>query len=312
MGYFGKRGANNVALIGVVLVVIVLIAVYALSSGKFNLGGPGGSTSTGFSASSNISSSTILTGHSALLFLSFLNPYNQSIDARVNLSVGAPSFITVSNPSRHVLMQANMSKPSSIDFNVTCIGSAQQSTYLLSVEMPDFWQNLTTSVVTYPYGTSSSLIPQQIYDNNNYGFITMSADPVTIETQVPASLQEPINIVFSPTTYDNGEPYSKMIVGSPDDYISQVTISILNSSSAGGIASAFVYYNGNSYPLVQTSPGVLGVTLSNVYMQLVKSGLPLEVTALNLGRTSQSVVKVAVKYNYFFSLTGTPSVITCQ
>jgi hypothetical protein len=103
-----------------------------------------------------------------------------------------------------------------------------------------------------------------------------------------------------------------MIVGSPDDYISQVTISILNSSSAGGIASAFVYYNGNSYPLVQTSPGVLGVTLSNVYMQLVKSGLPLEVTALNLGRTSQSVVKVAVKYNYFFSLTGTPSVITCQ
>ncbi len=312
MTYFGSRGANNTTIFGVIAILVIIVVVYTMNSGALNLFGPSGLSANTFSVSSNLSSSSILQGYSGQLFFSFLNPYNESIDARINLTTVDSSFINIPDPSRAVLMPSAMKSSSSIVFNVSCIGSGQSS-YALSAEIPNFWQNLTTSVVTYPYRTSSSQVPKEVYNNPNAGFLKVSAQPLLIETQTSTvPLQQSMNIVFSSTTFNGYQsgPYTAISLGSPNNYISEILVSIDNSSS-GGIKSAFVYYNGNSYPLTQVSPGILGAELKDAYVPLIEPSIPIIITAVNSQTASQEIVNIAIKYNYYFSYTG-PSEIVCQ
>ncbi len=302
-----RQGASGAAIAGILIVVVILIVVfYGVNHGMLNLGKPSSSAvPSSFSISATVNSTSIYPGHSAPMYIKFFNPFSQPLNVNLQVSVGAPNYVSISPSSKSLVMPANMKNASTASFNVSCTGSSVSSTYLFSSEISNFQQNLTTSVITYPYGTQSSLIPQTIYTNSNQGFMSLSATPASVETQIPSgSLSTTINLDILPV-YDGGHPYTQISHGTPNNLMTSITIKITNSS---GIASAFVYYNGQNYPF-SVSGRTLSLTLSNGNLALTP--LPIEITATNDNSTSQNIISINTNYNYYFSFTGSPSEISC-
>lgn len=306
-----NKGASGAAIVGVLIIVIILIVViYGINSGKLNFGKTKSSTPNSFYISASLNATSIYSGHSAPLYLTFFNPFNQPVNLQLQAEVGSPNYVAISPSSKTISMPASMSTPTSVLFNVSCLGSSSSvsSTYLFSSKVTDFWQNFTTSVITYPYGIASSLIPQTIYNNTNQGFMSVTANPISIETQIPSgSLSQNMNLAISPT-YDSGEPYTEISSGTPNKVLSNIIITIKNSS---GIASASAYYNGQTYPF-SVSGKTLKLSLSNVNLALIKPYLTFDIRATNLNSTSQNIVNIDINYNYYFSFPGSPAQISCD
>lgn len=305
-----RKGASTAVIAGILIAVMFLvIIVYNISGGALKFGGFSSSQPSSFLISAALNSTSIYPGYSTPVYLTFFNPFNQQISVDLQASVGSPNYVAILPVTKTISMPASMTSKSSTSFNVSCssASSGVSSTYLFSAEIPDFSQNMTTSVITYPYGTKASLIPQTIYNNSNQGFMSLSANPVTVETQIPSgSLSTTLNLVISPS-YDSGEPYTSISGGSPNDIISQINLEITNSS---GIASAFAYYNGQDYSF-SVSGTTMSLSLSNVNMHLISSGLPLEIKTTDGNVASQNLVNINVNYNYYFSFGGSPSEISC-
>ena len=203
-----------------------------------------------------------------------------------------------------------MQTPSIAAFNVTCLSNQQSASQsvntIFTVNTPGIRQNLTTSIVTYPYGTAPSLVPSTIYSGSSSGFLSFSAPPAVIETGLgQSSAQSSINVLFSPVMFNGGSPYSGKYSTLSPASISLIKVSLTNNS---GIASAYLFFNGQETLL--TGTGVLTATLSNVNLQVALAGIPIEVTATNSSKPTQNTVKVSVIYNYFYSFNG--PAITCQ
>jgi hypothetical protein len=232
----------------------------------------------------------------------------------LNVSVGSPNYVSLSPISKVLDMPANMSNVSKVQYTISCLSSSSgvSSTYLFSSQVKNFWQNFTTSVITYPYDTKQKLIPQTIYNNANQGFMSVSALPIEIETQIPSGpLSQTLNLVMASSFgkksgYTYG-PYTNISAGSPNDYINSVTLKITNSS---GIASASVYYDGQTFPF-SVSKNNMTLTLNDVNLALIPSGLPIEITATNDNNTSQNIINININYGYYFSFTGSPADISC-
>ncbi|MCL5016869.1 MAG: hypothetical protein M1441_01875 [Candidatus Parvarchaeota archaeon] len=307
------RLGQNKGMIFLILLVVAIIIVIIAYHGIGNIASSHPASKPGvFTVSAVSPSGQILKGHSSAILLDFYNPFSQTLTANVSLSLGEPAYVSTSTPYRSIYMPASMPSSSSSSFNVTCLTNSGQSTYIFSVAVPSFWDNFTTSVVTYPYGTASKLIPVSIYNNSMQGFIPIIANPISIETQLPSTVPESnINIVFSNSTYAGGAPYTEITSGTPNDDISSIYVSISNTSSNGGIASAFIFYNGQKVDFTPSPGGLLTAQINNVYMPLLASGLPIEITARNITATTQDLVNIAVKYNYLFYVQGSPNIIDC-
>ena len=300
---FNKRAANTAVVFGLVLVVVLVVIIYFAASGNLgNLLGRSNSTSTTpttFSTTAALDTSPILVGHSSNIIFTYFNPFDQFLTANVTLEVFNPTYITATDPSKLVSMPADMSTAASGEFNVTCVGSSSStSTFALSFQ--NFWQNATTSVETYPYdSTPLQVLPLSV----SAGFLSVVANPITIETQLSSvNEQTPLNVAISPFIY-NGEPF----IGSTKGLISELVLSISNST--GGIASANVSYNLNTYSFSKGS--TLTLTLKNVNLALLSGGgFSIEVAATNVGKPTQNLVNVDAYYNYEYSFDGPE--ITCQ
>ncbi|MGC8533647.1 MAG: hypothetical protein ACP5MV_03425 [Candidatus Parvarchaeum sp.] len=302
-----RLGASGAAIAGVLVIVIILIiALYSFNSGALKLGKPSTSTPSTFSISAYSNVSQLYSGKSSPLYVTLFNPFNQSLTATLQVLTAPP--VSIVPASRSVSVPANMKTPSTILFNSSCTSSSGSVIPYFAFEVQNFWQNLTTSVITYPYGTKSGLIPQSIYSNSNSGFITLSALPASVETQIPSgSLSTTITLDVSPDynsgNYKSGAPYTAISNNNPNDYIK--TISLYIDNSTGGIASAFVYYNGQNYPF-SVSGKTLSLTLHNVNLQLISagSGLPIEITVTNDNASSQNTIAIDTNYNYYVAFTG--------
>ena len=309
MGSHGQNKGAMILVLLIVVIVIVLVAYHGISTTTT------ASTSkpSVFTVSSTAPSGQIYQGKSSDILFNFYNPFNQSITANVSLALGAPGYVSTSTPSRIITMPANMPSISSSYFNITCTNGPEQSTYSFFVQIPSFWQNITTSVITYPYDTAQNLRPIPIYKNNGQGFMSVSANTLSIPTQIPDTVpQGNIAVSFANATYAAGEPYTSISHGTANDYVSDIIVSISNSSSDAGISSAFIFYNGQKIYLTSSSNGLLSVNLPNVYMPLLStSGLPIEIVARNTTSATQDLVNIDVHYNYLFSVAGSPSVIDC-
>lgn len=305
-----KQGASVAVVAGILVVVVILIVIlYNVNGGALNLGRTTGSGSSSFSIAAVLNSTSIYQGHSAPLYLTFFNPFNEPVNMNLQLSVGSPNYVAVSPSSKSLIMPASMSSSSVVLFNVSCLTSSSGvlSTYLFSSEVSNFWQNLTTSVIIYPYGINPSLIPQTIYNNSNQGFMSVSANPMTIETQIPSgALSSTLNLLLTPV-YSKGAPYTQVSSSTPNDYVKSIEIIITNSS---GIAAASAYYNGQIIPF-SVSGSQMTLSLFNTNLLLLGSGLPLKITATNGNSASQNLVKIYINYNYYFQFSGSPSDISC-
>ncbi len=305
-----KKGASGIAVAAVlIIVVIIVVALYGLNSGVFKLNSSSPSkTSSSFTISAVLNASHIYSGQSAPLYLTFFNPYNQSLNTQLTVAVSSPSYISIAPSSKTLIIPADMTTSSSILFNVSCSSSNAQSGYLFSAEISNVWQNITTSLITYPYNIKSTLIPSAIQSNNGQGFMLLTASPESVETQIPSgSLSSTISLVITPD-YNNGDSYTHIAQGTPNDFVKSISISISNST--GGVASAFVYYNGQNYPFTGSGKD-LYLSMSDVNLGLIPAGLPIEITATNDNSTSQNIINININYNYYFSFTGTPSEISC-
>lgn len=301
-----NKGASGVAIAGILIVVIILIVIfYGVNSGALNLGKSGSKTPGTFSISAAVNSSQIYSGKSSPIYITLFNPFNQSLNA--NLQVFTTPPVSISPASKSIFMPADMKTTSKVLLNTSCTSSSGQVIPYFSLLIPDFWQNLSTSVITYPYGTKASLIPQSVYVNLNAGFMTLSANPVTIETQNPSgSLSTVLNFTVAPGynsgNYKSGSPYTSISNNNPNDYINSIILYISNST--GGIASAFVYYDGQNYPF-SVSGNALSLTLHDVNLALIEgSALPVEITVTNDNASSQNIVNIYTNYNYYISFTG--------
>lgn len=310
-----RLGASSMAIFGVLIVIIILIAiVYGVNSGLFKVTGSKSTTPSVFTISASFNTTSLYAGKSAPMYLTFFNPFNQPVNMLLNVSVGSPNYVSLSPTSKVLDMPANMSNSSIVQYSVSCLSSSSgvSSTYVFSSQVRNFWQNFTTSVITYPYNTKQNLIPQTIYDNSNQGFMSFSALPLEIETQIPSGpLSQTLNLVMTPSFgkksgYIYG-PYTNISAGSPNDYIKSITLKITNSS---GIASASVYYDGQTYPF-SVSKNNMTLTMNNVNLALIPSGLPVDITATNSNETSQNIINININYGYYFSFTGSPNDISC-
>ncbi len=300
---FNKRAASSAVVLGLVLVVVLVVIIYFAASG--NLGSLLGHTSnstttpTAFTTTAALQTSPILAGHSSNIIFTYFNPFGQSLTPNVTLDVGNPSYVKVTNPSILVSMPAIMSAPASGEFNVTCLAGNQVSDSTFTVSLQNFWQNATTSVETYPYGST----PLQVLPLNvSAGFLSVIANPITIETQVSSgNAQAPLSLTLSPSVY-NGQPF----VSTSKGMITKLILTISNTS--GGIASAFVTYN--LQKLSFTGSSTLTLTINDVNLALLTGGLPIEVTATNIAKPTQNEVGISTYYNYGYSFSG--PTITCQ
>ncbi|MCL4396770.1 hypothetical protein M1494_00255 [Candidatus Parvarchaeota archaeon] len=300
-----NHGASGAAIAGILIVVVILIVVlYGFNSGALNLGkSPSSKLPSTFSISAAANSSQLYSGKSSPLYVTLFNPFNQSLNANLVVLTAPP--VSVSPSSKSITVPANMQTQSTILFNASCTSSTGSVIPYFALEVQNFWQNLTTSVVTYPYGTKSSLIPQSISSNTNQGFMTLSAPTTVVETQIPGgSLAATITFDASPNynsgNYKSGSPYTSISNNNPNGYIS--TINLYISNSTGGIASALVYYNGQNYPF-SVSGKTLSLTLHDVNLALITSGsgLPLEITVTNDNASSQNIVTIDTNYNYYIA-----------
>ena len=303
MNKYGASGAAIAVLL--VIVLIGIVALYGYNKGDFNLGKPAPAVTlpNAFSISAASNVSQLYSGKSTPIYVTLFNPFNQSLDTNLMVLTAPP--VSVSPSSKAITVPANMRTPSSILFNASCTSSLGSVTPYFAFEVQNFWQNLTTSVVTYPYGTKSSLIPQSISFNPNQGFMTLSAPPTVVETQIPGgSLSTAITLDAYPNynsgNYKSGNPYTSISNNNPNGYISTIELRISNST--GGIASALVYYNGQNYPF-SVSGKTLSLTMHNVNLALITSGsgLPLEITVTNDNASSQNIVTVNMNYNYYIA-----------
>ncbi len=305
-----RNGASGAAVAGILIfVIIIIVLLYSVNSGVLKLGKSASAKPAVFSVSASINSSSIYEGKSAPMYLVFFNPFNESVNVQFQSSVGAPAYVSISPKNKAIDMPADMTGSSTVLFNVSCLASSSgiSSTYLFSADITDFWQNITTSAVVYPYGTAASLIPSALYNNLNQGMMAISASPVSIETQIPGGpLSTTMHIDISPS-FDSGMPYTSLPVDSQTSQIKSINIMITNSS---GIASASLFYDGQTYPFT-VSGNKLVLSLPNVNMALISSGLPVTINALNSNSTSQNVISINVNYNYYFTFNGSPSQISC-
>lgn len=304
-----KKGAGSGLVIGLVLLIVLVAIVYLALNGDLSslLSGSGQSTSnpSSFSTTASIQSSAVYAGHSTNILFQYYNPFNQPLTPTVTLNIGSPSFVSAVPTSKSVPMLADMPSPATVAFNVTCSANSanEVSTSTFDVNVPSVTQNLTTSVVTYPLGSSPL---QEIYTNTNQGFFTLSAPPVAIETGTSASSTQPITLTFT-DPYESGSAYSGTFSGSPNDNINSVTITVDNA--AGGISSASVDYNGVQTPLT-ASGTTLTVTLTDVDLTLIPSGLVLDLTAAGLSTPTQNIISVSTAYNFYYSFNG--PTVSCQ
>ena len=298
-------GASGSAIAGILIIVIILIVViYGFNSSAFNLGkSPSSKLPATFSISAAANMSQLYSGKSSPLYVTVFNPLNQSLNANLIVLTAPP--VSISPSSKVITIPANMKTQSTIFFNASCTSSTGSVIPYFSLEVHNFWQNLTTSVVTYPYGTKSTLIPQSVFFNPNQGFMSLSAAPTVVETQIPGgSLSTTITFTASPNynygNYKSGNPYTTISNNNPNGYISSINLYISNST--GGIASALVYYNGQNYPF-SVSGKTLALTLHDVNLALITSGsgLPLEITVTNSNSSSQNVVTIDTNYNYYLA-----------
>ncbi len=299
-----SKGASSSAIIGIFIVVIILIVIfYSVNSGALNLGKPSTAVPTSFSVSASSNASQLYSGQSTPLYVTLFNPFNYSFNA--NLYVFTTSPVSISPSSKAISAPADMKAVSDILFNASCTASSGSVIPYFAFEPQNIWQNITTSVVTYPYDTKTGLIPQTVYSNPNDGFMVLSANPETVETQIPSgSLSTTIN--FTPTAsynsgvYKLGSPYTSLSNNNPNGYITKIDFYISNST--GGIASAFVYYDGQDYPF-SVSGKTLSLTLDNVDLELITSGsdLPIEITTTNGNVSSQNVINIDTNYNYYIA-----------
>ncbi len=295
---FNKKAAGTGVVLALVLVVVLVVIIYLAASGSLkNILGSSNSTSTptAFSTTAVLRTSPILAGHSSNIIFTYFNPFGQALNPNVTLRMGNPSFVQVENSSKPVSMPADMSASASGEFNVTCVGSNEESTSTFSLSFQDFWQNATTSIETYPYGST----PLQILPLNvSSGFLSIIANPITIETQLTSSnAQESLGLTLGPVVY-SGEPF----VGASTGLITKLVLTVNNAT--GGIAAASVTYNTKTYDFSNGSTLVL--TLTDVNLALLETGgLPIEVTASNaVSKPTQNLVGVDAYYNYEYSFSG--------
>jgi hypothetical protein len=299
-----KHGASGVAIAGVLIIVIILVViVYNFKGGALNFGNSSPKTSTAFSISSTSNVSQLYSGRSSPIYVTLFNPFNQSLNANILVLTAPP--VSISPASKSISVPADMKTASTLLFNASCTSSSGSVIPVFELEVQNFWQNITTSVVTYPYGTQSNLIPNSVYSDSNEGFMNLSASPSVIETQIPSGSLS-ANVIFhaSPNynsgNYRLGTPYTSISNSNPNGYIK--TINIYISNSTGGIASAFVYYNGQNYPF-SVSGKTLSLTMNDVNLALINagSGLPIEITVTNDNASSQNTITINTNYNYYFT-----------
>lgn len=300
-----NHGASGAAIAGVLIIVIILIVViYGFNSGVLNLGKSSSSklpSTFSISAASNISQ--LYSGKSSPLYVTVFNPFNQSLNANLFVLTAPP--VSISPSSKTITVPTNMKTQSAILFNASCTSSTGSVIPYFALEVHNFWQNLTTSVITYPYGTKPSLVPKLVSFNPNQGFMTLSASPVSVETQIPGGALS-TTITFDASSdynsgnYKSGNPYTSISNNNPNGYISTINLTISNST--GGIASALVYYNGQNYPF-SISGKTLSLILHNINLALITSGsgLPLEITVTNDNSSSQNVINIDTNYNYYIA-----------
>ncbi len=305
-----KRGAGAGVALALVIIIILIAVIYLASSGQLNslLPQNHGSSPNAFSTTASISG-PVLYGHSGSIGLTYFNPFPEQITSTVDLTAGSSSYLSVGTSTATVQMPASMPSPASAGFNVTCEQANQQSSTTFAVYVENYTQNVTTDVVTYPYGINSAtiqtLLPQQ---NPVPGFLTITATPLEIETGLSSGpAQSSMSISFAPAYY-NGNVYTGSQTSSPNGQISSLTITIKDAS--GGVSSASVFYGSQgSLPLVR-SGNDLTLTINNVNQAAVSGGLPLEITAANQSVSTQNLIMISATYNYQYYLSG--PIVSCQ
>ena len=320
-----KIAANTGIVLVLVLVLIVAVAFIYLSPNLSGLipgsGGPGSGNPGEFSVSPSIQSSSVLAGRSTQMVLTYFNPYSEAINMVAVVNVSQVNSISVSPSKVSLLLPNNMQSVATVAFNTTCLNAPANSNSVFSFIVSGFSQKITTSIVTYPTGTASDLIPNSATGFSSQQLMSFSASPIQIVTGVSQTQQQTspntLNILISPNlpvgattkepTTSNGFSPS-----AANNQVSSLTVSLSNKS--GQIASAFLQYNGQNLNLVASpaDASVLEYTLNDVQLSLLpSSGLALVVTAKNIGGvTSENLINVTADYNYFFSELG-PS-ISCQ
>ena len=303
-------GVSSSAIAGIFAIAIILVLLFGAKSGFFNsFVQPAAANASLFSISANVSSASLYSGKSAPVYVAFLNPFNESINAYIGVSTALP--VKVSPLSRAVFMPAQMSVPSDITFNSSCAGSSGTVSILFSMFVHDFWQNITTSVVSFPYNINASLIPQTVYRNGQQGFMQLSAKPQKVETGLPPGpFTATIMFSMSPA-YKSADFYvygnTLFPVSSPNGNINDLVMSISNNT--GGIASAYAYYDGQKHPF-SVSGDSLSLELYNVSLSLFPYGLPIKITVVNSSSTSQNIINIDTNYDYYLGFQGN-NLVTC-
>ncbi|MCW1301759.1 MAG: hypothetical protein OH316_01325 [Candidatus Parvarchaeota archaeon] len=313
-----NKGASGGAVVAIVFILIIIVA-FLYFGGYLHIPTTTTTTKTTSAVTAYTFSSTITPspslnpGQSGQVIVTYGNPFDEPIATNVSFSVNQPAFLSESPSYQAFSMPATMSSPASITFNVVCsstISSTVSSTSVLTVESTGVSQVVNTSIVVYPYTTPSSLIPSTVY-SSPAGFLSVSASPMVVQTNdLSASTQTAntsMDIIITPTVY-SGNVYTQLLPSGANGEISSITVTIDNSS--GAIAHAFLYYAGVAY-LPVVSGNLLKITIPNVQLSLVSSGLPLTISAFNSVKApSQNLVGISIDYNYLYSLPG--PVITCN
>lgn len=317
MGHANK-GASGGAVAAIVL-ILVIIVIFLYFEGYLHIPTTTNTTKITTVVTSYSFSSTVIPlpslnpGQSGQVIVTYGNPFNEPIATNISFSVNQPAFLNESPHYQAFSMPATMSAPASINFGVKCsssISSAVTSTSVFTVESTGLSQTVNTSIIVYPYTTPSTLIPSKVYFSPA-GFLSVSANPVLVQTNdLSANTQTSntsMDIVIVPSIY-SGDVYTQLLPSGANGEISSLTVTIDNSS--GAIASAFLYYGGGAY-FPAASGNTLKITIPNVQLSLVSSGLPLTISSFNSAKApSQNLVGITIDYNYLYSLSG--PTITCN
>ena len=313
-----NKGSSGGAVVAVLL-ILVLIVVFLYYSGYLHLptSTPSNKTIGVVSAysfsSSVIPSSTLNQGQSGQVIVTYGNPFAEPIQTNVSFSVNQPAFLAETPPYQFFTMPASMATTASITFSLTCsnkLTSPVTSTSVFTVASSGLTQNVNTSIIVYPYTTPSTSIPSSVY-SSPAGFLSVTASPLNLETNDLSANKQTSNstmdIMITPAIY-SGNVYTQLLAAGANGVISSITVTIDNAS--GAIASAFLYYSGQAYyPAV--SGNILTITVPDVQLALISSGLSLTVSAFNsVTHASQNLVGITIKYNYLYSLSG--QTITCN
>jgi len=305
----GASGAV-IALIVVILIIIVIF-VFVGHNGLSSII-PKSSNSTvpvnSFSVSSSIQQPSLYSGQSTNVLFEYFNGFSSPVNAQVSFTVGAPAYISISNSTRSLVIPSNMISESSIQFPIKCVNAPATSTSTFTVLVSNFWQNITTSLITYPYYEKAADIPSKIYFNNGEGFMSILASPISIQTLIPGSSdQAEMELNLSSNLY-GGQPLTNIgTPANPNDEISTIMIDVENNS---GVRNVSVYFNGRMIPYTVKGK-FINFTLNDVSLfQLAHGGIPITFTATNSSYTSQNIIYIKSNYNYVFTING-PS-ISCQ